>query len=329
MAFNQFLKLPSRTLDLRRPLVMGIVNATPDSFSDGGSYAAPGPGFNVDLDALVDAGQKMLRDGAALLDVGGESTRPGAEPVDEAEELRRVIPAIKALKERLGAILSVDTYRPSVAEEALDAGAEIVNDIAAGRYISSENRFAEENEEGFREEIAEIAARRKAAVVLMHMRGTPKTMQVGEPTYERGVVAETFEFLQRRRDAFLNAGVELEQIAFDPGFGFGKTFEQNWTLMRELSTFSELGGVLFVGDSRKRFLAESAMRFNDERDAGVLNPNSVGTRDFATALTSAFMARQGAQIIRVHNVAATRFALDLADRARELPPTRARYKKDY
>lgn len=297
---------------------MGILNATPDSFSDGGRFAKKSSRFDVDLNALVDAGRKLTRDGAEILDVGGESTRPGSEPVDEAEELRRVVPAIRALKETLGVPISVDTYRPAVADAALESGAEIVNDVAAGRYVGSQKRFANEDEEGFPEETAEIVSRRGAAVVLMHMRGVPKTMQEGTPTYPDGVTNEVCAFLSRRRDRFLERGVPLEKIAFDPGLGFGKTFEQNWELLKNVNKLHELGGVLLVGDSRKRFLAETARRFNEARGAKPdddVDPDALRTRDFATVATTVALARKGVQIARVHNVALSAFALDLARRS--------------
>lgn len=314
-------RLKTQTLDLSQPRIMAILNATPDSFSDGGRFAGDSKNFSVDVPAVVAAGRKALRDGAVILDVGGESTRPGGDPVDEAEELRRVIPVVKALKEELNAIVSIDTYRPSVADAALEAGAEIVNDIAAGRYLLSQQRFAGENETGFPEEMAEVVAKHNAAAAIMHMRGVPKTMQAKDPVYPNGVMNEVYAFLQRRRDAFLNAGVSLEQLAVDPGFGFGKTFEQNWELLRETYKLHELGTPLLVGDSRKRFLVESAKRYNESRgreaDADV-DPVAIDTRDFATSATTTFMARQCAQVIRVHNVARSAFMLELARRAGEL-----------
>ncbi|MGN1065713.1 MAG: dihydropteroate synthase [Thermoguttaceae bacterium] len=300
---------------------MGILNVTPDSFSDGGRFAKASSRFDVDLDALADAARRLVRDGAGILDVGGESTRPGSAPVDEAEELRRVAPAIAALKRAVDVPISVDTYRAAVADAALEAGAEIVNDVAAGRYISSQKRFAAEDEEGFPEEVAEVARRHNAAVVLMHMRGTPQTMQEGTPVYPQGVTNEVCAFLARRRDRFLDAGVPLEKIAFDPGLGFGKTFEQNWELLRNVDKLRELGGITLVGDSRKRFLAETARRFNSAREAepdADVDPDARRTRDFATAATTVALARKGVQIVRVHNVALSAFALDLAQRSGEL-----------
>ncbi|MBP5621877.1 MAG: dihydropteroate synthase [Thermoguttaceae bacterium] len=313
--------LKTRTIRFERTVLMGILNATPDSFSDGGRFAKKSDRFDVDLDALVDAGRKLVRDGAGILDVGGESTRPGSDPVDEAEELRRVVPAIRALKAALDVPISVDTYRPAVADAALESGADIVNDVAAGRYIGSQKRFAQEDEEDFPEETAEVAKRRGAAVVLMHMRGVPKTMQERTPEYPNGVVNEVCAFLARRRDRFLEQGVPIEKIAFDPGLGFGKTFEQNWELLKNVDKLHELGGVLLVGDSRKRFLAETARRFNESREAPPdddVDPDAIRTRDFATVATTVALARKGVQIARVHNVALSAFALDLARRSGEL-----------
>lgn len=313
--------LKTRTVRFERTVLMGILNVTPDSFSDGGRFAKASSRFDVDLDALADAARRLVRDGAGILDVGGESTRPGSAPVDEAEELRRVAPAIAALKRAVDVPISVDTYRAAVADAALEAGAEIVNDVAAGRYISSQKRFAAEDEEGFPEEVAEVARRHNAAVVLMHMRGTPQTMQEGTPVYPQGVTNEVCAFLARRRDRFLDAGVPLEKIAFDPGLGFGKTFEQNWELLRNVDKLRELGGITLVGDSRKRFLAETARRFNSAREAepdADVDPDARRTRDFATAATTVALARKGVQIVRVHNVALSAFALDLAQRSGEL-----------
>lgn len=314
-------KLKTRTIQCDRIVLMGILNATPDSFSDGGRYAKDGQGFEVDLDAFVDAARKLIRDGAGILDVGGESKRPGIDPVDEAEELRRVVPAVRALKEAFDAPISVDTYRPAVADAVLEAGAEIINDVGAGRYIGSQKRFAQEDEAAFPEEMAEVVQRHNAAVVLMHMRDVPKTMQATTPEYPNGVLNEVYAFLARRCDAFLEQGVPLEQIAFDPGLGFGKTVEQNWELLRDVEKLHTLGGVLLVGDSRKSFLMETARQFNEARGVSAdddVDPDAIRTRDFATTATTVALARKGVQIARVHNVALSAFALDLARRSGSL-----------
>lgn len=304
-------KLRTRTLALERVLVMAILNATPDSFSDGGRFLRPGAnGADIDLNAVEDVAAQMVRDGADIFDVGGESSRPGAEPVDEAEELRRVVPVVRALKKRFNLPISVDAYRPAVAEAALDAGAEIINDIAAGRYIAREARFADEREVDAPEEMAELVARRRAAVVLMHMRGTPKTMQTNLRPYREGVVRETIDFLRKRRDVFREKGVELEQMAFDPGLGFGKSYDDNFALVRAAEELTALGGATLVGHSRKSFLRETATRIDAARDR---EPDvSVARLDAMTAQVSVALAERRVDVLRVHNVATTAEALKLA-----------------
>lgn len=306
--------LRTTTLDYAQPIIMAILNVTPDSFSDGGRFRESQDGaFEVDLDAVVDAAKKALRDGAAILDVGGESTRPGTDPIEEAEELRRVIPVVKALRRAVDAPISVDTYRPSVAAAALEEGAQIVNDVAAGRYIESEKRFADENEEGFREEMAEVVAQYGAAVVLMHMKGAPKTMQTGKIEYPLGVVEEVCAFLERRRDAFLNAGVDEYKICYDPGLGFGKTFEQNWELAMRSEYFRRLGGPVLYGYSRKSMLRENARRYREE--CGIAPENALpdrATLDFETGVLSAILATKGVEVLRVHDVPGTALALRVA-----------------
>ena len=318
-------RLKTRTVPLDRPVLVGIINATPDSFSDGGQFTADANAlFRVDLNAVVDKARQLVRDGASILDVGGESTRPGSEPVGEAEEIRRVVPVVKALSKALSVPISIDTYRAAVADAALEAGAEIVNDVSAGRYIASQNRFADENEVDFPEETAEVVRRRGAAVVLTHMRGTPRTMQVA-PRYDLGVFDEVFDFLRRRRDRFVELGVAQEQIALDPGVGFGKTFEQNWELIRRAAEFSALSQPLYYGCSRKRFLIETTRQAVAERDAKItqtaetnrfyesLEPESVAERDVATASTTLLLAERGVRIFRVHNVLRNAVALKFAD----------------
>ncbi|MBR4834858.1 MAG: dihydropteroate synthase [Thermoguttaceae bacterium] len=318
-------RLKTRTLPLDRPVLVGIINATPDSFSDGGQFAVDANAlFRVDLNAVVDKARQLVRDGARMLDVGGESTRPGSEPVGEAEEIRRVVPVVKALTEAFSVPISIDTYRPAVADAALEAGAEIVNDISGGRYIASQNRFADENETNFPEEMASVVRRREAAVVLTHMRGTPRTMQIS-PRYDLGVFNEVFEHLRRRRDRFVEIGVEREKIALDPGVGFGKTFEQNWELIRRAAEFSALSQPLYYGCSRKRFLTETLRRADADRQTETpltdetnrryesFEPESVVERDVATAATTLFLAERGVRIFRVHNVFRNAVALKFAD----------------
>lgn len=318
-------RLKTRTLPLDRPVLVGIINATPDSFSDGGQFSADvNSAFRVDLNAVGDKARQLVRDGASILDVGGESTRPGSEPVGEAEEIRRVVPVVKALSEAFSVPVSVDTYRPAVADAALESGAEIVNDVSAGRYIASQDRFADENETDFPEEMAEVVRRRGAAVVLTHMQGTPRTMQIA-PRYDLGVFDEVFDFLRRRRDRFVELGVAREQIALDPGVGFGKTFEQNWELIRRAAEFCELSQPLYYGCSRKRFLTETLRQVTAQRDAETalisekpsfyepFEPENLAERDVATAATTLLLAERGVRIFRVHNVLRNAVALKFAD----------------
>ncbi len=297
---------------------MGILNVTPDSFSEGCQYQDVNDDekFSIDLDAFAETAEHMIRSGAKLLDVGGESTRPGADPIGEEEELRRVIPAVRTLVKRFDTPISVDTYRPAVAAAALEEGAAIVNDVGAGRFVSAEERFADLNHPAEREEMAEVVARYGAAVILVHMDGTPKTMQ--NNLVERGprIVDEVFEFLAKRRDAFIKTGVDPARIAYDPGIGFGKTFEENRTLNLGIARLLSLGPVL-VGHSRKSFLKEIARK----RFARLKEPYrapSVIALDFLTAQLSATLATRGVNILRVHNVEATDFALELL-RARKEP----------
>ena len=318
-------RLKTRTLPLDRPVLVGIINATPDSFSDGGQLAVDAnPSFCVDLNAVLDKARALIRDGASMLDVGGESTRPGSEPVGEAEEIRRAVPVVKALTDAFSVPISVDTYRPAVADAALEAGAEIVNDISAGRYIASQDRFADENETDFPEEMADVVRRRGAAVVLTHMQGTPRTMQVA-PRYDLGVFDEVFDYLRRRRDRFVEIGVAREQIALDPGVCFGKTFEQNWELIRRANEFYALSQPLYYGCSRKSFLIETLRQSVANRDTAPtltdetnrfyesLKPETIAERDAATAATTLLLAERGVRIFRVHNVLRNAVALKFAE----------------
>ena len=265
-------RLRTRTLTLGRlPLLMGIVNVTPDSFSDGGRF--------FDRDAAVRRGLQLAADGADLLDIGGESTRPYSSPVDEAEELRRTIDVTAALAAETDAPISIDTSKAAVARAAIDAGAEIINDVTGLEGDPA---------------MLGLAVATQAGVCAMHMQGTPQTMQ-DAPTY-RDVVAEIHDYLKRRRDALLSAGVEAERICLDPGVGFGKTHQHNLTLLAECRRFHALGRPLLVGHSRKGFIAELLGDKQADRTAG-----TVGA---ALAL-----ARQGVQVIRVHDVRPIREAL--------------------
>lgn len=248
----------------RRTLMMGIVNVTPDSFSDGGSYT------NAD-DAVKHAIQ-MVADGAELLDVGGESTRPGSEVVPPDEETHRVLPVIRRIVDELPDVpVSVDTRKPAVARAALEGGATIVNDVSAG---ADPAMFGVVGEAG-------------AGMVLMHMKGEPKTMQ-DEPSYY-DVVAEVRGFLGDRLEAAVAAGIELERLCVDPGIGFGKTLEHNLAILHDIRAFHHLGVPLLVGPSRKRFI-------------GTLTDTEVDDRVEGTAGVVAWCAAEGVDIVRVHDV---------------------------
>jgi len=260
-----------------RPLVMGIVNVTPDSFSDGGKF--------LESEAAIEHGLKLVGDGADILDIGGESTRPYSKTVDPQEELRRVIPVVQGLCERTEVPISIDTSKSKVAAEAVAAGAEIINDVTGL-----------EGDPG----MAAVAVRSKAAVCAMHMRGTPQTMQ-DDPRYE-DVVDEIFRYLRERRDALLAAGVELDRICLDPGIGFGKTHEHNLTLLAACSRYHDLGCALLVGPSRKAFIGKLLDNKEADRTAGTIG---VGLA----------LARQGVQIVRVHDVLEVKQALMLFEAA--------------
>jgi len=250
---------------------MGIVNVTPDSFSDGGRY--------LETAAAVRQGQQLVSDGAAVLDIGGESTRPGADPVSEDEELRRVIPVIAALAESVSVPLSIDTMKARVAREALQAGATIVNDVSgllADPFMES------------------VCAASNCGVIVMHMKGTPQTMQLA-PTYD-DVVVEVRNFFESRLRDLVAAGIASERIMFDPGIGFGKTAEHNLQLLSHLKSLRVGHRPLLIGHSRKRFLKKLLGREVDERSSGTIG--------VALAL-----AAQGVDLIRVHDVAALRDAM--------------------
>ena len=251
---------------------MGIVNVTPDSFSDGGRFLA--------RDAAIAHGLRLRDDGADLVDVGGESTRPGAEPVEAGEEIARVIPVVSALS-REGVATSVDTMKPEVMRAAIDAGCSVVNDVNAFRAPGA----------------IEAVAAAPVGLVAMHMQGTPRTMQ-SAPRYE-DVVREVGDFLRARADALAVAGVDRGRIVLDPGFGFGKTLEHNLQLFRGLPELAAMGSPILVGVSRKRMIAElTAGRPVEERTAGSV----------AAALLA---AQNGASLLRVHDVRETVDALNV------------------
>ncbi|HYM57072.1 MAG TPA: dihydropteroate synthase [Solirubrobacteraceae bacterium] len=253
--------------------IMGVVNVTPDSFSDGGMF--------LDRDAAVEHGTRLAAEGAAILDVGGESTRPGAEPVPAAEELRRVIGVIEGLR-ATGAQLSVDTSKVAVARAALDAGASIVNDVTAFRGEP---------------ELAAVVAARGSECCLMHMLGTPRTMQ-DDPRYA-DVVSDVKAFLEERLAFAVAEGVAEDRVMLDPGIGFGKTLEHNLELLRRLDELVALGRPIVVGASRKSFLGRITGR--ETRDRAV-----------ATAAVNVLALERGALVFRVHDVPETRDALAVA-----------------
>lgn len=254
---------------LERPLLMGIANVTPDSFSDSGQHAT--------TESALAHARRLIDEGADILDIGGESSRPGAQPVSAAEELARVLPVITALRDA-GVALSIDTAKPEVMRAALDAGASMVNDIEALQRPGALQAVAASN----------------AAVCLMHMQGGPRSMQV-EPRYE-DVVTEVMEFLRDRARAAVEAGIRRESIVLDPGFGFGKTAAHNITLLRHFEQLSTLGFPLLAGLSRKATL-------------GIITGRAVGDRLHASVAAALLAAQRGASILRVHDVAATRDAL--------------------
>ena len=246
-------------------LLMGVLNVTPDSFSDGGEFFDP--------DKAVEHGLKMAADGAAIIDVGGESTRPGSDPVSADQQIQRVVPVIKALYEKVDVPVSIDTYKLEVARAALEAGAGMINDITA---LSDER-------------MGELAAERRVPVVLMHMQGTPATMQI-EPKYD-DVVGEVLEFLLGRAKRAGKSGISKDMIFIDPGIGFGKTAEHNLLLLRNIDKFVATGYRVLVGTSRKRFIGK------------ITGKEKPAERIFGTAATVTLCAAADVSIVRVHDVA--------------------------
>ncbi len=264
-----------RAIDLSRPVLMGVLNITPDSFSDGGRYFR--------RDAALRRLEELQAEGADIVDIGGESTRPGSAPVSEREELRRVLPVIEAAAERVGIPLSIDTTKAGVARAALAAGAEIVNDISGLRFDP---------------ELGSVAAETGAGLVLMHIRGQPRTMQ--ENIYYDDLVGEVLAELGTSVQRALRAGCRREQLVVDPGIGFGKTAEQNLVLIEQLGRLRELGVPVLVGPSRKSFI-------------GKILGLAVEDRVEATLAACVVALLRGARLFRVHDVAAARRALDMAE----------------
>jgi len=263
-------------LDLtHRGLIMGIVNVTPDSFSDGGRFNDHG--------RAVEHALQLLADGADILDIGGESTRPGAEPVEEAEELRRVLPVIRAVRSQTKALISIDTMKAAVARAALDAGADIINDVTGLRADAAMPRLAAES---------------NAGLVIMHMSGTPQTMQAN-PQYN-DVVAEVRGFFEKRLLLLEHEGIAAERVVLDPGFGFGKSLDHNLTLLRDLGQLSTLRPLL-IGLSRKSTLGK------------VVESDAMEDRFWPTIALTAHAREHGARIVRVHDVKPNREALRMME----------------
>ena len=279
------LKLDSRTLVLgERTLAMGVLNVTPDSFSDGGK--------SFDPERAVQQALAIEQAGADLLDIGGESTRPGSTAVSAKEELARVLPVLQALRGLLKIPVSIDTQESEVAEAALEAGAQMINDISG---LKSDPR------------IAEVAARRRAPLILMHMRGEPRTMQAGP--FARDVMKDVLQGLRKSVAAARRAGVAKSQIIVDPGIGFGKSFAQNYELLQKLPQLAKLGYPLLVGASRKGFLGATLAR--DRK------PASPEERIWGTAATVTASILNGAHIVRVHDVAEMAQVARVADCLRD------------
>jgi dihydropteroate synthase len=258
-----------------RVLLMGVLNVTPDSFSDGGCY--------LDPSAAVDHAIALQEEGADLIDIGAESSRPGAEPVGESEELSRLMPVLEALCARITIPLSVDTTKAAVARRALDAGASIVNDVSALRFDPS---------------MGQVIANKGAGLILMHMQGTPQTMQ-RDPVYH-DVVGEVRRFFVERMQVAAGDGIAPEQILLDPGIGFGKNLQHNLTLLANLEALADLGRPILVGVSRKAFIGQVLDR-------------RVGDRLLGTAASVAMAILHGARVVRVHDVGAMRDVVKMVE----------------
>ena len=267
--------LPRRTLTIEpnRPLLMGIINVTPDSFSDGGQ--------TFDPEQAMQRALQLVTDGADILDVGGESTRPFSDPVDADEECRRVLPVIEEIRRQVDVPISIDTSKAAVAQAAVECGAEIINDVTG---LTGDPQMSE------------VARQTGAGLCVMHMLGTPATMQEA-PHYEN-VVQEVFDYLKQRRDTLVDAGVEPAKLCLDPGIGFGKTEEHNVQLLQEIAKFQDLGCPILVGHSRKRFVGALSQDESKERIGG-------------TVAVSLHLARHHVQVLRIHDVKHTRTALQM------------------
>lgn len=248
-----------------RTLIMGILNVTPDSFSDGGAYP--------DADAAIEHAIEMERDGADIIDIGGESTRPGSDPISAAEEIERVVPVIRELSKAVSIPISIDTYKADVAAAALDAGALIVNDISGGTFDSN---------------MPSLLVERRCPAIIMHIKGAPKEMQL-KPEY-KDLMGEVFAYLRERTDALIAAGMDRQLLIIDPGFGFGKTAEHNLEILRRLRELKSLGYPILIGTSRKSTIGK------------ILGGAPISERLEGTAATVAIAIANGADIVRVHDV---------------------------
>jgi len=269
-------KTQAATLDLsRRAMVMGILNVTPDSFSDGGSHDAP--------DAALQRARRMIEEGAEIIDVGGESTRPGAADVGAGEEMSRTLPVIRALRAEWGGLISIDTMKPETARAALEAGADIVNDVS-----------------GLRDpEMVRVCAEKRCGVVVMHMQGDPRTMQA--KPYYKDVVGEVRRFFEERLRELTAAGIDEQALCFDPGIGFGKTLEHNLALLRGLKDLQVSDRPLLIGLSRKSFIGR------------LLESDAMEDRDWPTVALTAWTRENGALIHRVHEVKSNSEALRMVE----------------
>jgi dihydropteroate synthase len=266
------LQLNKHFFDLKRPLVMGILNITPDSFSDGGMY--------LDFNVALKRADQMIEEGADIIDIGGESTRPGSDPVSTYEELKRIVPVIEAIKKISDIAISIDTYKPEVMKEVIDMDVAMINDIFA---LQKPNAI-------------DLIKKSNVGVCLMHMQGTPKTMQLN-PTY-KNVVSEVRSFLEERANLIVNEGINKSRIILDPGFGFGKTFEHNIDLLQNIESFQSLNLPILVGLSRKSFIRKILNGDHDDHLSGSIS----------AAILSVL---KGAKILRVHDIKETQSALKI------------------
>jgi dihydropteroate synthase len=266
------LQLNKHFFDLKRPLVMGILNITPDSFSDGGMY--------LDSNAALKRADKMIEEGVDIIDIGGESTRPGSETVSADEELKRITPIIEGIKKISDIAISIDTYKPEVMKEVIDMDIAMINDIYALQKPNAIDMIKKSN----------------VGVCIMHMQGTPKTMQLN-PTY-KNVVSEVISFLEERANLIVNEGINKSRIILDPGFGFGKTFEHNIDLLQNIESFQSLNLPILVGLSRKSFIRKILNGDHDDHLSGSIS----------AAILSVL---KGARILRVHDIKETQSALKI------------------